>query len=251
MVLVCGGLYHDFDYVRVQILQRLYDLPAVRTTVLSDYSDTDAIARADALVTYTTDVIPDDAQIEALDAFLQRGGRWFALHGTNAAIAIDDKGYASSPRVAPRFMQMLGSQFLAHPPKGEFQVQVAASDDPLIAGIEPFSVDDELYLVDVRGEFDTLLYARFNGKAMRGFSEREFFSDELRPILYRRRWGSGEVLYFNLGHCRGHHDMRPLMDWYPEVERCSWDSPVFLQLLERGLEWMSGKPQWQIQWSDA
>lgn len=245
VVLVCGGLYHDFDYVRVQLLSRLYDLPQVRTSVHSDYSDIDAIARADALVTYTTDVIPDAAQQEALDQFLERGGRWFALHGTNAAIAIDENGYASSPPVAPKFMEMLGSQFLAHPPKGEFQVCRADSDDPIIADIEPFTVEDELYLVDVRGTFDTLLYARFSGKAMGGFSKREFFSDEPRPILYRRRWGKGEVLYFNLGHCRGHHDMRPLMDWYPEVERGAWTSPVFLQLLQRGLEWMTGDKQWQ------
>ena len=236
---MCGGLYHDFDYVRVQILQRLYEDKNVRTVVLHDYSDIAAIEKADALVTYTTNVIPDAAQSAALKAFLSRGGSWFALHGTNAMVAIDDKGYASSPPVAPDFMSMLGSQFLAHPPKGEFEVHNACPDDPLVAGIETFVVDDELYLIDVRGDIETLLYANFSGKAMRGFAQRDHFSEERRPILYRRRVGEGQVLYLNLGHCRGHHDMQPLMDWYPEVERGAWSSPVFLTLIDRGLHWMT------------
>ena len=36
---------------------------------------------------------------------------------------------------------------------------------------------------------------------------------------------------------RGKFDMRPRMDVYPEVERCSWESPVFYDLLRRGIRW--------------
>ena len=241
VVLICGGKYHDFDYARLELLRRLYPLERVRTRVFEDYSDVAAIEQADALLTFTTDVIPSDAQQSALDSWLSSGKRWFALHGTNSAIEIDEKGRASSPRVAPKFMEMLGSQFVAHPPKGPFDVHNAAPDHPLVKGIESFCVEDELYLIEQRGEIETLLYTQFNGKAMRGFTEREFFSDERRPVLYVRRWGKGEVLYLNLGHCRGQLDMRPLMDVYPEVERCSWQSPVFDTLLERGLAWLTGE----------
>lgn len=240
VLLICGGKFHDFDYARLELLRRLYPFSKVRTRVTEDYANVEAIEQADALVTYTTDVIPTDAQQDVLDRFLAGGKRWFALHGTNAAIDIDERGYASSPRVAPRFMEMLGSQFIAHPPKGPFQVHNAAPAHPLVHGIDTFEVDDELYLIEQRGDIETLLYATFNGKAMRGFTERDFFSDERRPILYLRRWGEGEVLYLNLGHCRGPLDMRPLMDVYPETERCSWESPVFDTLLDRGLRWAIG-----------
>lgn len=236
--LVCGGQYHDFDYVRLALLQKLAEFPDVRTRVAEDYSNIEALAEADALITYTANVIPSEAEQATLDDFLARGKRWFALHGTNSAIDIDAKGYASSPRVAPKFMEMLGSQFIAHPPKGEFQVTNSQPAHPLVAGIEDFRVDDELYFIEQRGEIEVLLHTHFNGKAMRGFTEREFFSDEPRPILYLRRWRSGEVLYLNLGHCRGNHDMEPLMDWYPEVERCAWESPVFAELVHRGIRWM-------------
>lgn len=237
VLLVCGGLYHDFDYVRLQLLQRLAVWPHVRVHVARDYSDLQTLASAHAIVSYTTNVIPNDAQQAVLSQFMARGGRWFALHGTNAMVEIDDEGYASCPPVAPAFMRMLGSRFLAHPPKGEFKVHNAQPDDPLVAGIETFTVDDELYLIEECAEFETLLYANFSGKAMRGFRQRDYFEPARRPILYRRQTGGGEVVYLNLGHCRGHYDMQPLMDWYPEVERGSWLSPVFCELVERGLAW--------------
>ena len=49
--------------------------------------------------------------------------------------------------------------------------------------------------------------------------------------------GEGEVLYLTLGHCRHHHDMQPMMDYWPTMDRGSWDLPVFYQLLRRGIQW--------------
>lgn len=40
-----------------------------------------------------------------------------------------------------------------------------------------------------------------------------------------------------LGHCRGHYDMRPIIDYYPTIERCAWEPPVFYGLLRRGIRW--------------
>ncbi|MEM7282970.1 MAG: ThuA domain-containing protein [Pseudomonadota bacterium] len=236
--LVCGGLYHDFDYVRLELLRHLSKYPHIRCVVASDYSDVDQIMASDGLVTYTTDVVPSTSAVKKLKQFLEDGKKWFALHGTNSIIDIDDKGYASSPRTAPEFMTLLGSQFVAHPEKGPFQVHVTQPDHPLVEGIQSFEVEDELYLVETHGDMEVLLHSHFNGKAMKGFKEREFFSDEKRPIMYLKSEGRGQVLYLNLGHCRGHHDMRPLLNWYPEVERCSWDSPVFRELIDRGVGWL-------------
>jgi hypothetical protein len=49
--------------------------------------------------------------------------------------------------------------------------------------------------------------------------------------------GQGGVLYLTLGHCRGHYDMRPLMNWYPEIERGAWKLPAYYELLQRGIGW--------------
>lgn len=37
------------------------------------------------------------------------------------------------------------------------------------------------------------------------------------------------------------HDMRPLIDVYPRVERCAWEYPVFRELLRGGLRWAKGE----------
>ena len=45
------------------------------------------------------------------------------------------------------------------------------------------------------------------------------------------------MLYNTLGHCRGHWDMFPSRDYYPEVERCSWNVGEYYELLRRAIRW--------------
>ena len=86
ILLVCGGKYHDIDFARLELLKLLAEAPHHRVTVRDDYSDVAAIDRADALVTYTCEVLPDEAAQDALETFLDTGKRWFALHGTNSSL---------------------------------------------------------------------------------------------------------------------------------------------------------------------
>ena len=233
--LVCGGKYHDMDYARLELLKHLAEHDEVRTRVASDYRETDAIAAADFLVTYTCDVRPSLPQQQVLADFVRGGKRWLALHGTNAVLVFDGKPPFQTPRSHPLFMQTLGSQFLGHPPIAPYSVS-RCSDDPLVAGIEPFEVEDELYLCEYHEPLEPLLDTRFRGKAP-GFAEDDWPDDAPRLVMYRKTVGQGAVLYLTLGHCRGHYDMRPLMDHYPRVERGAWELPVFHELVRRGLRW--------------
>jgi uncharacterized protein len=234
---VVGGRFHDFDFARLEILKLLHVHERIRVRLAEDYADTAAIAAADALVSYTCDVRPDEIQQQALSEFVGSGKRWLALHGTNSFIEWGADGKVSIPRTAPAFMKVLGSQFIAHPPMGEFRVEVSDTAHPLVEGIDAFNVTDELYLSELHGPNHVLLHTHFNGKAQRGFTEREWFSDDPRPVLYLHSHGEGEVLYFTLGHCRGRFDMQPYVEEYPAVERCSWDSPAFYAVLARGIRW--------------
>lgn len=236
--LVAGGKYHDIDFARVELLKLFAEFEDVRVRVAEDYRDVDAIAEADFLVTYTCDVAPTPEQVAVLRAFLTSGKRWFALHGTNSIMEFTANGVAC-PRDETGFAELLGSQFMAHPPIAPFEVTVADPSHPLVAGIEPFEANDELYLCEYRGEPKPLLETRFTGKAM-GFVEVEWPGDEPRLVMYTHAVDSGEVLYLTLGHCRGKYDMRPVMDEYPIVERGAWEKPVFYELLRRGLRWAQG-----------
>ena len=112
-----------------------------------------------------------------------------------------------------------------------------AEEDPLVAGIESFEADDELYLMEHHGDIVPLLETRWTGTT-RGFADAEWPDDEPRLVLYRRRLGDGEVVYFTLGHCRSHWDMiHPPHNGarWPTIDRGSWDVPEFMEILERAI----------------
>src|SRR5262245_60428251 len=144
-VLVCGGRFHDFDYARMELLRHLGEDERVRTRVLEDWSRTDAWSSADFLVSYTCDVRATPEQAEALARFVEAGGRWLALHGTNSILELAD-GRVACPRLAPRFMATLGSQFLAHPAIAPYRVTVRDPSHALVRGIAPLETSDELYV---------------------------------------------------------------------------------------------------------
>ena len=233
--LVCGGRFHDFDYARLELLRHLAEDARVRTRVLDDWSRSDAWAGADFLLSYTCDVRPTAEQAEALAQWVENGGRWFALHGTNSILEFDGRR-VSCPSLAPRFTATLGSRFLAHPPIAPYLVHVSDPAHPLVKGIEPFETTDELYLCELHEPLTTLLHARYSGPTP-GFQPAEWRDDAPRPVLYLHEVGHGAVLYLTLGHSRGRLDMQPLVDDYPAVERGSWELPVFHELLRRGLAW--------------
>lgn len=234
-VLIAGGLYHDFDFARLELLKLLAEDPRVRTRVFEDYGNLDAIRQADFLITYTCDVMPPIDVQEALRDWVRDGGRWYALHGTNSVLRLFDNGLYGAPRWAPLMMETLGTQFIAHPPIAPYRVEVADGDHPLTAGIAPFETTDELYLMERHGDLHVLLDTAFAGEAT-GFDEHQWAEDR-HPVLYIKAQGKGAVLYNTLGHCRGHYDMQPFLDWWPQVDRCAWDLPVFHDLLRRGIAW--------------
>jgi hypothetical protein len=239
--LVAGGKYHDIDFARLELLKLLAEHPQVRVAVRADYGDREAIARSRFLVTYTCDVRPSQPEQEALATFVREGGRWLALHGTNSALDFTAKGVAA-PRCFPTLAHVLGSQFVAHPPIQPYRVNVCAPEHPLVAGVEPFDTDDELYLSEYhdRDELLPLLDTQYQGKAA-GFVESDWSAGGRHLVSYLRPLGRGAVLYNTLGHCRGHWDMRPVMDWYPRVERCSWERHQYHELLRRGIRWALGE----------
>ncbi len=239
VVLVAGGKFHDIDFARLELLKLLSEDERIRTRVFEDYSNLHAIENADFLITYTCDVRPTLEEQKTLKNYVARGNRWLALHGTNSILQfLSPTGPVDSPRIAPIMMETLGSQFIAHPPIEPYTVTVADPNHKLVVGVEPFDTTDELYLMDLHGDLHVLLETEYGGKA-EGFVE-EDWPDSKWPVFYLHTVEKGEVLYLTLGHCRGHYDMfdTPVpTEYYPEVERCAWDLPVFYDLLRRGIDW--------------
>lgn len=235
--LICGAKYHDTDFARVELLNLLINNPDIRVRVFEDYSNTEAIRACDGVITYTCDLIPPDDSIQALKDHLTQGKRWFALHATNSVIEFLDDGRVNSPKDTSGFTDLLGSQFIAHPPIQPFTVEPTGTHW-LTDGIKAFTVSDELYLSELNEQITPLLVTHYSGKAQEGFVAEDWPGAEPRPVMYLHDVGKGAVLYLTLGHCRSRYDMQPLMDEYPDTERCAWETKEFYTLLNRGIEWV-------------
>jgi uncharacterized protein len=236
--LVCGGGYHDFDRARLRLLSLLANHPEVRTTVGQDWADTELVRGADLIISYTCDLRISQLQAGALRARIESGGRWLALHASNA-VAVPSSQGLTSPSLSPDYDATLGSLFVAHPPVGEFEVLPSLPEHPLVAGLAPFTVRDELFLIDVvAADVEPLLEAKFLG-SVEGFDRPDWTDgDGRRLIAYTRMVGEGRVTYLALGHSHGPHDGYPGTTSEPGP----WESERFLELLRRGVEWaISGR----------
>ena len=235
-VLVAGGKYHDIDFARLELLKLLAEDQRFRVRVFEDYEKVDALAEADCLISYTCDIVPSLCAQEVLRDWLAGGGRWYALHGTNSILRLLEDGTWDAPRWAPLYMNLLGSQFISHPPIEPYLVTVADPEHPLVTAVEPFETSDELYHLETHGDLHVLLETECTEPGT-GFVEADA-APGTHPVFYLKDHGKGGVLYLTLGHCRGHYDLQPLMEWWPTVDRCAWDLPVYYDLLRRGIAWL-------------
>jgi uncharacterized protein len=236
--LVVGGSAHDFDFVRMQLLQMLGENPCNRVAVSSTWEEFSGEPHR-ALVSYTCNLDPTPEAARRLKEFVERGGRWLALHATNSILDWGEQGVSGQPP-AGDFLDTLGSAFQAHPPIGPYRIEAGPIADPITRGIGPFTVSDELYLSDFSTDVEVLLKTSFGGAAP-GFV-RDRWSEGDHPVLYRRRLGEGEVLYFTPGHARGHYDAPHRTPFYPVIERGAWEEPSYVEILRRCLLWVCHAP---------
>lgn len=248
--IVTGGKYHDFDLVRLRLLELMADDDRIRASCAMDYEGLQVLDECSGLVLYTCDLMPTDAQAAAMDAFVRRGGRIMALHAVNAHLEFTDgpeivtsgvriPGLVKSTaeHVCPAFMELLGSRFVTHLAAQDIHVHVENADHPLTRGMKDFTLVDEPYVATPIGNLEVLLSARYKGLTP-GYETVEVTDDPPRPQLYVKVHGQGAVLYSPLGHACGKYDMRPLMDEAPVV-RGPWDDANYLEIVRRGIAWLA------------
>jgi type 1 glutamine amidotransferase len=242
---------HDMDYARLNLLQFLAEWPDVVTTVAADFTDTESwLADAQLLITYVAGPYPNEEQNSSLQAWLDQGGRWFALHGSSGGKAVRVKGGRAMVKTSHH--QTLGGFFLNHPPLRRFNVQVNR-DHPLARNLpNSFEVEDELYLLEMQGEHQVLLSTRIDrDPSPPGFG---FIYDKdtsaqadgkTRVLGFSRNVGKGAVTYVALGHCHSPtSNSQPFVDESvaqsgvtPGVFRGPWETEEFQQLVRNAIAW--------------
>lgn len=236
--LVVGGMAHDFDAVRLDLLNiaAADDRLRIRcSATFEEFGDGLEVAQPTFIVSYTCNLEPSGSALERMRQFLERGGRWLVLHATNSLLEWRPDGVAAKGLEHP-FLALLGAAFQAHPPYGRFRVQ-PSSGHPLVKGLPSFDIIDELYLADVDPAIKPLLTTDFSGEAP-GFVRRDWTADTpTRPMMFLRQVGKGTILHLALGHRRGHYDAPHRTPYVDQPEHGPWHDEVFRTLLARSLAW--------------
>jgi uncharacterized protein len=242
--LIVAAEYHDTDFVRRELLALLAESDRILTRCTADFHDQHRLSSTDLLVTYTSNVFPNDAEREHLRKFLEQGGRWLAIHGSAAwtcfrppAVNIGGiqlPGLTDTPDREPDFMNLLGCRFVSHLAQQPIVIR-RVSEHPTVAGLEPFEVVDEPYVLELRGDCEVLLESRFTGEAP-GYVEGPWHEDLPRPQMLLHRHGAGEVIYLAPGHACGRFDLQPFIDEVP-VQRGPWLNPTYREILRRAIRW--------------
>lgn len=209
ILLVLGGTWHDFDgFVATMrpvfeqadyAVEATYDLDAL--TRLGEIA-CDVVLLYTCLTAQREDGQPatwkhSDAQATALVEWVRAGGGLLAAHAATVA------GQSS-----PALKALMGGAFVTHPPAFAFTVYPLYREHPITAGVEAFTVHDELYvqMYDATVEIHAVTLDR--GMAY--------------PMVWSRSEGRGRVAHIALGHG-------------PEA----WNLPPYQRLMRQAVDWLS------------
>jgi type 1 glutamine amidotransferase len=197
----------------------------LRITTDLETLNPETLASYHAVINWSTFVQPTPDQVDALLTAIERGVGFFGIHGGSATF------WNSAP-----YLRMLGSRFIQHDPYKAFLVEIDAPSHPIMAGIENFTIEDELYEQGGRVEEFEAFAAAVSAKTPYGGDVKSLgegplgddievlASAEGHPLLYVKTYGKGRVHYNALGH-----DGKALTH------------PVFRRLVKQGLVWVAGQ----------
>jgi type 1 glutamine amidotransferase len=203
-VLLLGGLttaYHNFAELGPVITAALE--PAgfqVDPTEDLDALNAESLAGYAAVFNFTTDRDISDVQWNALSSFVKNGGGYIGIH--NATDTFENR---------PEALRLIGGHFLHHPAQLEIPVEIVDGAHPVTEGVEPFTLFDELYIMETWPE-DYQLLARTDAEGG-------------QPIAWVRTEEKGRVFYLSLGH----------------NAHC-FDDPNYTKLFRRGAQWAASLP---------
>jgi len=205
ILLLTGGFYHNFlqntklviDFIKKKQLRFDFEV----TDDLSHLNSTKLKDKA-IIVVYTLLKKLNEYQEKVLLNFVEKGGGFLGLHSANASFMENKK-----------YIDMVGSKFLRHPPKCTFKVKVSKMHY-ITLGIDDFEIEDELYISKYDKNINILLEA--------------VYKERIIPICYTKSYGLGKIVYLSLGH-----DEKSILN----------DS--FKEIFIRSLNWLKNEMRWK------
>ena len=187
-VLVLSGTNHGFDKSAPIVHKALTrdghgstlsdDKALLASPALRDYDVvvhgsgfTRREARADGSSAYLP--VLSDAESDGLLAFVRSGKGLIGIHGT-------------AWWIGGEHIRLIGGHANWHPPGLEFTVQIDDATHPATKGLDPFTVQDEIYMSAWDPDIHVLATAEW--------------ADKRHPMAWTNRYGDGRVFFTALGH---------------------------------------------------
>lgn len=175
---------------------------------LDTYKDRDLMAEQDLVVPAWTMGQIEGEQEQGLLAAVDSGVGIAGWHGC----------MADSFRNNTTYQFMVGGQFVAHPDGIiDYTVNIAAPDDPIVAGLDDFQMHSEQYYMHTDPGNEVLATTTLEGR-----QSASWVNGTVMPVVWKRAWGAGRVFYSSLGH----------------VAR-DFDVPEAREIQRRGMLWAS------------
>ncbi len=210
VLLILGGMFHDFEGFAAAMrpviegagysLTATYDLDALTRLagggcdiVLSDTS----LSRHREGMPSTTPQTFSPEQTDGLVRWVRGGGALVGVHSATVS-GIEN----------PAFKALLGGRFVSHPPQFCFTVSPMFREHPITAGIEAFTVKDEMYIQEYEDSIDIHMVTVDRGVSY--------------PMVWSRTDGKGRIAHITMGHG-------------PQV----WSLPQYQTLILHALAWTS------------
>jgi len=161
------------------------DCEVTVTDSLDVYADKDLMARMDLVVQSWTLGEISNEEWKGLSNAVKSGTGIAGWHG----------GLGDSFRNNTDYQWMVGGQWVAHPGGIlDYDVNIVKKDDPIVRGLKDFRVKSEQYYMHVDPSNDVLATTTFSGE------EAPWVKGCVMPVVWKRRWGEGNVFYSSLGH---------------------------------------------------
>ena len=126
-------------------------------------------------------------------------------------------GTADSFRNNTEYQFMVGGQWVAHPDGIiEHEINIVKPDDPVVAGLQDFTIESEQYYMHVDPSNKVLATTTFIGE------RHPWIAGVVMPVVWKRRWGQGKVFYSSVGHVAK-----------------DFDVPEAREIIQRGMLWAS------------
>ena len=197
LILSKNDQHHPLEELGGRLMAWLADSDAVEAEESHDAAVLEDLAAYDLCVLCATMSELTPEQEASAIQFVRDGGKLVGIHSVTV---IDVERTA--------FTDLIGGRFTHHSPYHEFPVKVIEPGHPVMAGVEDFSILDELYVLD-RAPAGAHVLATAE------------WDDVTQPLVYTKDVGAGKVLYNALGH-----------------DQAAYDHPDFRTLVLQGIDWI-------------